>query len=74
MKLYSIFVKYDSTMIEINPLAEDVNGKGTFYNDSNTIFLSFSVDLLRYNLLEMSNTLQYARRFELAMYITIRDF
>lgn len=27
IKLYNLFIKYDATMIEINPLAEDSNGK-----------------------------------------------
>ncbi|XP_059351274.1 succinate--CoA ligase [ADP-forming] subunit beta, mitochondrial-like isoform X2 [Daphnia carinata] len=27
IKLYNLFIKYDATMIEINPLAEDQNGK-----------------------------------------------
>ena len=27
-KLYEIFIKHDSTMIEINPMAEDSTGKG----------------------------------------------
>uniref|UniRef100_A0A0R3S4X0 Succinate--CoA ligase [ADP-forming] subunit beta, mitochondrial n=1 Tax=Elaeophora elaphi TaxID=1147741 RepID=A0A0R3S4X0_9BILA len=26
-KLYSLFIKYDATLIEINPMAEDINGK-----------------------------------------------
>lgn len=26
-KLYNLFIKYDATMIEINPLAEDSNGQ-----------------------------------------------
>ena len=26
-KIYDIFIKYDGTLIEINPLAEDSNGK-----------------------------------------------
>ena len=29
-KLYNMFIKYDSTMIEINPMAEDVSGKGGY--------------------------------------------
>ena len=29
IKLYNVFIKYDSTLIEINPLSEDVAGKGT---------------------------------------------
>jgi succinyl-CoA synthetase beta subunit len=27
IKLYNLFIKYDATMIEINPLAEDQDGK-----------------------------------------------
>ena len=27
-KLYELFIKHDSTMIEINPMAEDSTGKG----------------------------------------------
>lgn len=27
INLYNLFIKYDATMIEINPLAEDSNGK-----------------------------------------------
>ena len=27
-KLYEIFLRYDCTMIEINPMAEDASGKG----------------------------------------------
>ncbi|EJW88037.1 hypothetical protein WUBG_01052 [Wuchereria bancrofti] len=26
-KLYNLFIKYDATLIEINPMAEDINGK-----------------------------------------------
>lgn len=29
-KLYDLFLKSDCTLIEINPLAEDVNGNGIF--------------------------------------------
>lgn len=28
MKLYDMFIKSDCSLIEINPMAEDVNGKG----------------------------------------------
>ena len=31
IKLYNLFIKYDATMIEINPLAEDSNGKCKVY-------------------------------------------
>ena len=30
INLYNMFIKYDATMIEINPLAEDNHGNGKF--------------------------------------------
>lgn len=30
-KLYDLFIKIDGTLIEINPLAEDVSGEGIFF-------------------------------------------
>ena len=34
--LYDVFIKYDATMVEINPLAEDANGKSMY-----TLFIFF---------------------------------
>ena len=31
INLYNMFIKYDATMIEINPLAEDNHGNGEFF-------------------------------------------
>lgn len=28
IKLYNLFLKYDATMVEINPMVEDADGKG----------------------------------------------
>jgi succinyl-CoA synthetase beta subunit len=28
IKLYNLFLKYDATMVEINPMVEDSDGKG----------------------------------------------
>lgn len=30
IKLYNLFLKYDATMIEINPMVEDASGVGKF--------------------------------------------
>lgn len=40
MKLYEMFLKYDCTLLEINPMAEDVNGKGN--DDVLCTFVFFS--------------------------------
>lgn len=29
MKLYNLFIKYDASMVEINPMVEDSSGMGT---------------------------------------------
>lgn len=38
-KLYNLFIKYDATMIEINPLAEDSSGERNNILDSGTFCL-----------------------------------
>ena len=43
MKLYNnIFLKYDATMVEINPMAEDNQGNGGF-NNILLVFFSFKL-------------------------------
>lgn len=29
LKLYDVFIKYDASMVEINPMVEDASGIGT---------------------------------------------
>ena len=29
VKLYNLFLKYDATMVEINPMVEDADGEGS---------------------------------------------
>lgn len=52
IKLYNLFLKYDATMIEINPMVEDASGVG---NVSSSHFscnsLTFSVNLSCFTLL-----------------------
>ena len=44
IKLYNLFIKYDATMIEINPLAEDSNGKCKVYTHfSNEILSNYTI-------------------------------
>lgn len=55
MKLYNnIFLKYDATMVEINPMAEDNQGNGGF----NNILLLFFIQIVDRNLA----TFQIAKR------------
>lgn len=40
IKLYNLFLKYDATMIEINPMVEDASGVGNVsysYSSHNTL-------------------------------------
>lgn len=41
IKLYNLFLKYDATMIEINPMVEDASGVG------NVFFFSFFLICVR---------------------------
>lgn len=42
-KLYEVFMKYDGTLLEINPMAEDSTGKGTsaLMNNKNNFPLEY---------------------------------
>lgn len=41
VKLYNLFLKYDATMVEINPMVEDSDGSGkvSFFNQTLMIYL-----------------------------------
>lgn len=44
--LYEVFIKYDATMVEINPLAEDASGKSMY--TLFTLFI-FSFQITQFN-------------------------
>lgn len=37
LKLYDVFIKYDASMVEINPMVEDSSGIGTLNQTSCTL-------------------------------------
>jgi succinyl-CoA synthetase beta subunit len=40
IKLYNLFLKYDATMVEINPMVEDSDGAGKVFYQMLTMHLS----------------------------------
>ncbi|KRZ53492.1 putative succinyl-CoA ligase [ADP-forming] subunit beta, mitochondrial [Trichinella nativa] len=42
-KLYSMFIKYDCNLVEINPMAEDSSGNCTFIYLNNEILFNFTI-------------------------------
>lgn len=49
IKLYNLFLKYDATMVEINPMVEDSDGAGKVSSLSNIdyVFIYLLYDSLR---------------------------
>uniref|UniRef100_A0AAY4C056 Succinate--CoA ligase [ADP-forming] subunit beta, mitochondrial n=1 Tax=Denticeps clupeoides TaxID=299321 RepID=A0AAY4C056_9TELE len=43
IKLYDVFIKYDASMLEINPMVEDSSGIGTVYSKTHTPSHSLSM-------------------------------
>lgn len=43
--LYEVFIKYDATMVEINPLAEDASGKSMY----TLFYFIFSFQITQFN-------------------------
>lgn len=55
VKLYNLFIKYDASMVEINPMVEDSSGIGTDTQDSPVI-------VLNHTLTKAENVLEIIRR------------
>lgn len=49
VKLYNVFIKYDASMVEINPMVEDSSGIGTSARTTLTDFCVYIQNLINYS-------------------------